>query len=78
MSSRKRKWWRYNMNVNEPCACQQSSHRYLRQRINVGVSVKGIYTWDQTVDGTGYSQDELLDLSDDLTDALRNRYGPEI
>jgi len=62
------------MNVNEPCACQQSA-KALRYRVNVSVSVKGIHTWEATVDGTNYKQAEILALSDTLAAELENRYG---
>ena len=48
-------------------------HR-LRQRVNVTTSVKGVLTWECTVDGDGFTQDEILALSDNLVAALRERY----
>ncbi len=46
----------------------------LRYRVNVSTSVKGVKTWDCTVDGTGYTQDEMLAESDKLVRALESRY----
>lgn len=48
--------------------------KQLRYRVNVSTSVKGIKTWDCTVDGTGYSQEEILEQSDQLVKALEKRY----
>ena len=51
----------------------------LRYRVNVSTSVKGIKTWDCTVDGTNYTQDEILKLSDEIVAKLENRYpAPQI
>ena len=46
----------------------------LRYRINVTTSVKGVLTWECTVDGTGFPQDEVLMLSDRLVAELQERY----
>ncbi len=46
----------------------------IRYRINVSTSVKGIKTWECTVDGVGYTQSEILTLSDDLVMRLESRY----
>ena len=46
----------------------------LRFRVNVSTSVKGIKTWDCTVDGTGYEMDEVLEKSDELAKKLEKRY----
>ena len=48
--------------------------RTLRYRISISTSVKGIRTWDCTVDGEGFSQDEILERSDGLVAALEVRY----
>lgn len=48
--------------------------RALRYRVNVSTSVKGVKTWDCTIDGQGYSQEEVLTMSDLLVDALESRY----
>lgn len=45
-----------------------------RYRINVSTSVKGIKTYDCTVDCTGLTQDEVLLLSDALVKELDERY----
>ena len=46
----------------------------LRYRINVSTSVKGVKTWDCTVDGTGYTQEQVLEASDRLVAQLEQRY----
>lgn len=50
----------------------------LRFRVNVSTSVKGIKTWECTVDGTGYEMDELLAKSDELAAKLESRYPMEV
>ena len=50
----------------------------LRFRVNVSVSVKGVKTWDCTVDGTEYSMDEVLERSDVLVKKLEERYPVKI
>ncbi len=46
----------------------------LRCRVNVSTSVKGIHTWDCTIDGTEYSMEEVLEKSDALVAELEKRY----
>ncbi len=46
----------------------------IRYRINVSTSVKGIETPDCTVDGEGFSMEEILAESDRLVAELRKRY----
>jgi len=46
----------------------------LRYRVNVSTSVKGIKTWECTVDGEGYEMDEVLAKSDELVAKLEQRY----
>lgn len=46
----------------------------LRYRVNISISVKGIKTWDCTVDGLGYPMNEVLAESDKLVDELEKRY----
>lgn len=48
--------------------------RSLRYRVNVSTSVKGVKTWDCTVDGEGYSMAEILERSDALVAALEKKY----
>ncbi len=48
--------------------------RSLRRRVNVSTSVKGVKTWDCTVDGEGYTKAEILAESDSLVAALEARY----
>ena len=45
-----------------------------RQRINVSRSVKGVITFDCTVEGTNVELDELLKRHDDLVYELQERY----
>ena len=46
----------------------------IRYRVNVSTSVKGVKTWDCTVDMEGYSMEETLIESDKLASALEKRY----
>ena len=48
--------------------------RGLRYRVNVSTSVKGIKTWECTVDGTGYNKERILAESDLLVKELEARY----
>jgi len=32
----------------------------LRRRVNVSISTRGVITWDTTVDGVGYTHEEIL------------------
>ena len=52
-------------------------HRQFRHRVNVSQTSKGIESFDCTVEGTGYTREEILAESDSLTAALRTRYHPE-
>ncbi len=51
-----------------------SEEKTLRIRTGVDVSVKGVLTWSCTIEGTGYSQEEVLIESDKLVAALKKRY----
>ena len=46
----------------------------LRRRINVSTSTRGQRTWDTTVDGVGYSREEILAESDAMVQAMKARY----
>ena len=48
--------------------------KQLRYRVNISTSVKGIKTWECTVDGTGFSEEEILAESDKLVAQLEKRY----
>lgn len=48
--------------------------RTLRLRANAGISVKGVVTWDCTVEGSGYTREELLAEHDALVAELKARY----
>ena len=50
----------------------------LRYRVNVSISVKGVKTWECTVDGEGYEMDEILGKSDELVSKLEQRYPVQI
>ena len=47
-----------------------------RKRVNVSISVKGIKTYDCTVEGINVTSQELLDASDSLVKQLDQRYPP--
>ena len=46
----------------------------LRYRINVSTSVKGVKTWDCTVDGENYEMGEVLAKSAELVSKLEQKY----
>ena len=46
----------------------------VRYRVNVSTSVKGIKTYECTVDMTGYLMSEVLEYSDALVKELDKRY----
>ena len=48
--------------------------RSLRRRVNVSISTRGQRTWDTTVDGVGYSREEILAESDAMVRAMEARY----
>jgi len=50
------------------------ANKSLRYRVNVSISVKGVKTWDCTVDGENYEMDEVLAKSDELVKKLETRY----
>jgi hypothetical protein len=46
----------------------------VRYRINISTSVKGVKTYDCTVDMEGFTMEETLDESDRLVAELDKRY----
>ena len=50
----------------------------IRYRVNVSTSVKGVKTWDATVDGDNYTMDEVLAESDKFVAELTRRYPSQI
>ena len=46
----------------------------IRYRVNISTSVKGIKTWENTVDCTGYSKEEVMAESDALVAECEKRY----
>ena len=48
--------------------------RSIRYRVNVATSVKGVKTWECTVDGEGYTMADVLTASDLLVKELESRY----
>lgn len=50
----------------------------IRYRVNVSTSVKGVKTFDCTVDMLNASMDEVLVESDKLVAELEKRYPPQI
>jgi len=51
-----------------------TEEKYIRRRINVSISVKGIKTWDNTLESNYLTEDELLEKSDSLVAQLEKRY----
>ena len=48
--------------------------RSLRYRVQVSTSVKGVKTWECTVDGQNFTMEEVLAESDKLVSELSRRY----
>jgi len=46
----------------------------LRYRVNVARGVKGGYSFDCTVEGEGYSMNDIIERSDELVKSLNSRY----
>jgi hypothetical protein len=46
----------------------------IRRRINISTSVKGVKTWDCTVDAVGFPLEQVLWESDQLVAQLEKRY----
>ena len=46
----------------------------MRYRVNVGVTSKGLVSWDTTVEGTAVSQEYVLAQSDALVALMQQRY----
>lgn len=46
----------------------------IRYRVNISTSVKGVKTWECTVDGEGYEMYRVLQESDALVAELEKRY----
>lgn len=46
----------------------------MRYRVNISRGMKGAVSFEATVDGTGYTQEEILAESDKLVKALEERY----
>lgn len=50
----------------------------VRRRVNVSTSVKGVHTFEATIEIENGTQEELLAESDALVKALDTRYPPEL
>lgn len=46
----------------------------LRYRVNVSQTSTGKRSWDCTVDGEGYTEEEILERSDSIVAQLERRY----
>ena len=53
---------------------EEVTQKSTRYRVNVSISVKGIKTWDCTVDSDYLTRDEVLVESDALVKELEKRY----
>ncbi len=51
-----------------------AEERQFRHRVNVSQTSTGKKSWDSTVEGTGYTQEEILAESDKLVAELEKRY----
>lgn len=54
------------------------TEKSLRYRINISRGMKGGVSFEATIEGTGYTQEEILAKSDLLVGALEARYPPEL
>lgn len=52
--------------------------KVIRYRVNISTSVKGIKTYDCTIDITGGTEEEVLERSDALVAELDKRYPPQV
>lgn len=52
----------------------EQEQRNIRYRIGFNASVKGIVQPDATVEATGYTLEEYLELHDEFMKAVRERY----
>lgn len=50
----------------------------LRYRVNVSQTSTGKKSWDCTVDGEGFTQEQILTESDKLVAELERRYPAEV
>ncbi len=46
----------------------------IRYRVNISTSVKGVKTWDCTVEAEGYFMSDVVKYSDELVEKLEKRY----
>jgi hypothetical protein len=53
---------------------QEGMEKSIRYRINVTTSVKGVMTFECTVDAENYEMADVLRKSDELTAELKKRY----
>ncbi len=53
-------------------------HKAVRYRVNISTSVKGVKTWDCTVDAEGFPMFDVLKDSDLLVSELERRYPPPV
>jgi len=54
-----------------------SEERRMRYRVNISTSVKGVKSYECTVDGEGYDMAEIMKRSDELVAELDKRYPPQ-
>ena len=50
------------------------TEKSIRRRINVSTSVKGVHTFEVTIETSGYSEAETLAMSDSIVVQLDKRY----
>jgi hypothetical protein len=50
----------------------------IRYRINISRGMKGQTSFEATVDGVGYTQDQIVFESDSLVQMLEKRYPPQL
>ncbi len=51
-----------------------TEEKSLRYRVNISRGMKGAVSFEAAVDGTGYTQEQVLEASDRLVAQLEQRY----
>lgn len=55
-----------------------TEEKSIRHRVNVSTSVKGVKTFEATVEGVNHTREEILAESDKLVAELEKRYPPVV
>jgi hypothetical protein len=55
-----------------------SINKSIRRRVKVTSTTKGVKSWECTVDGEGYTEEEILAASDSLVKKLDEKYPAQV